>query len=106
MILFMAIRFIPVLYEEFTTVRHAQMMRGVDFSGSVLSRMKKSTFIIVPVFVAAIQRADDIAQAMQARGYRCGRDRTSHRSSHFGRSEALFCIGALGLVLTAFVVTG
>jgi energy-coupling factor transport system permease protein len=106
MILFMAIRFIPVLYEEFTAVRHAQMIRGVDFSGSVLSRLKKSTFIIIPVFVAAIQRADDIAQAMQARGYRCGRARTSYLSSHFGRSESLFCIGAVLLVLVAFVVTG
>jgi energy-coupling factor transport system permease protein len=106
MILFMAIRFIPVLYEEFTTVRHAQMIRGVNFSGSILSRLKKSTFIIVPVFVAAIQRADDIAQAMQARGYRSGRDRTSYRSSRFGRSETSFCAGASALVLAAFVVTG
>ena len=106
MILFMAIRFIPVLYEEFTSIRNAQIVRGVDFSGSVLSRLKKSTFIIIPVFVSSIQRADDIAQAMQARGYRCNRDRTSYLSSHFGRSEILFSIGALLLVLVAFVVTG
>ena len=106
MILFMAIRFIPVLYEEFTAIRQAQMIRGVDFSGTVLSRLKKSTFIIIPVFVAAIHRADDIAQAMEARGYRCGRARTSYLSSHFGRSESLFCVGAVLLVLVAFVVTG
>jgi len=106
MILFMAIRFIPILYEEFAAVRNAQIIRGVDFSGSALSRLRKSSFIIIPVFVAAIQRADDIAQAMQARGYRCGRARTSYLSSHFGRPESLFCVGSVLLVLVAFVVTG
>ncbi len=48
LILFMAIRFIPVLYEEFVTIRNAQIIRGVRFSGSIFSRMKKTVYIIIP----------------------------------------------------------
>ncbi len=105
MILFIAIRFIPILYEEFTAVKRAQMIRGVDFAGSLFSRMKKTTFIIIPVFVAAIQRADEIAQAMQARGYRSDRTRTCYLRSHFGHREWLFSVGAGLFVVLVFGVT-
>jgi energy-coupling factor transport system permease protein len=105
MILFIAIRFIPILYEEFTAVKHAQMVRGVDFGGSVMKRAKKTTFIIIPVFVAAIQRADEIARAMEARGYRSGRARTSYTRSRFGLREWSFSLGACLLVVVVFVVT-
>jgi len=105
MILFIAIRFIPILYEEFTAVKHAQMVRGVDFTGSLFSRMKKTTFIIIPVFVAAIQRADEIARAMQARGYRSDRVRTSYTRSRFGWREWSFSLGTGLLVVMVFIVT-
>jgi len=65
LILFMAIRFIPVLYEEFVAIRNAQIIRGVSFSGSLVNRIKKTTYIIIPVFVSALGRADDIAMAIQ-----------------------------------------
>jgi len=105
MILFIAIRFIPILYQEFTAVRHAQMIRGVDFGGSLVKRIKKTTFIIIPVFVAAIQRADEIAQAMQARGYRSDTARTCYSHSRFGGREWLFSLGSSLLVVLVFVVT-
>ena len=105
LILFLAIRFIPVLYDEFTTIRNAQMIRGVNFSGSLLNRLKKTVYIIIPVFVAAIQRADELALAIQARGYGSTRDRTFYSRSHFGRKEWLFIFATSILIVVTFFLT-
>ena len=106
LILFLAIRFIPVLYDEFTTIRNAQMIRGVSFSGSLLNRLKKTVYIIIPVFVAAIQRADELALAIQARGYGSTRDRTFYSRSHFGRKEWLFVFVTSILIVAIYLLTG
>jgi len=101
LILFMAIRFIPVLYEEFVVIKNAQSLRGVDFSGSITNRLRKSTAIIIPVFVAAITRADELAQAIEVRGYGKSSERTYYSHSQFGINEIGFAalstlvIGAL-----------
>ncbi|MEW5993386.1 MAG: energy-coupling factor transporter transmembrane component T [Candidatus Zixiibacteriota bacterium] len=105
-ILFLAIRFIPVLYEEFTTIRNAQMARGVRFTGSLVSRLRKSLAIIMPVFVAALQRADELALAIQARGYGRTEVRTYYTRSRFGFREWLFVGGAAALILALYIVTG
>jgi len=100
MIVFIAIRFIPILFEEFSTIRNAQIMRGVSFTGSIVSRIKKTTVIIVPVFLAALQRADELALAIQARGYDGRRHRTFYSTTTFGRNEVVF-IGATTIGLLA-----
>ncbi|MEW6411613.1 MAG: energy-coupling factor transporter transmembrane component T [Candidatus Zixiibacteriota bacterium] len=92
LILFIALRFIPILYDEFTAIRNAQMMRGVSFTGSFFARMKKTTSIIIPVFVAAIQRADELALAIEARGYGSGSERTFYSRSFFGPVEWMFML--------------
>jgi energy-coupling factor transport system permease protein len=105
MIVFIAIRFIPILFEEFTTIRHAQIMRGVSFTGSIVSRIKKTTVIVVPVFLAALQRADELALAIQARGYDGRRKRTFYSTTTFGRNEIAFIsVTTIGL-LALFWVT-
>jgi energy-coupling factor transport system permease protein len=106
LILFLAIRFIPVLYEEFATIRNAQMIRGVRFSGSLFNRLKKTVYIIIPVFVAAIQRADELALAIQARGYGSARDRTFYSRSHFGQKEWLFVFATSILIVATYLLTG
>jgi energy-coupling factor transport system permease protein len=105
LILFMAIRFIPVLYEEFVAIRNAQIMRGVDFSGSLVNRIRKTAYIIIPVFVSAIQRADDIALAIQARGYDRAPERTFYSRSHFGKNELRFAILSSLFVAIVFYLT-
>ncbi len=105
LILFMAIRFIPVLYEEFETIRNAQMIRGVRFSGSVLTRIRRTVSIIIPVFVAALQRADDLALAIEARGYRSDRGRTIYSHLRFGASEWLFGLGTSIAIAGLFYLT-
>ena len=105
LILFMAIRFIPVLYEDFTAIRNAQIMRGVNFSGSLVNRIRKTAYIIIPVFVSAIQRADDIALAIQARGYNRAPERTFYSRSRFGMNELKFAVLSSLFVTVVFYLT-
>jgi energy-coupling factor transport system permease protein len=105
LILFMAIRFIPILYEEFVTIRNAQIIRGVRFSGSVVSRLRKTVYIIIPVFVAALQRADELALAIQARGYHGNGSRTFYSRSRFGWREWLFMVAVSSLIVATFYLT-
>ncbi len=106
LILFIAIRFIPVLHQEFLAVRNAQVIRGVDFSGGLLSRARKTGTIVVPVLVAAISRADELALAMEARGYRSGAPRTFFTRTHFDGASWLFAFGSLAVLIILFLVTG
>lgn len=105
LILFIALRFIPILYDEFTTIRNAQIIRGVSFSGSLVNRIRKTGSIIIPVFVAAIQRADELALAIEARGYQSGRERTFYSRSRFGGREWLFAITSSASIFVLFYFT-
>jgi energy-coupling factor transport system permease protein len=105
LILFMAIRFIPVLYEEFMAIRNAQIIRGVRFTGSFVNRVRKTVYIIIPVFVSAIQRADDIALAIQARGYSSSGERTFYSRSRFGRRELVFASASTAFLLAVYGLT-
>lgn len=105
LIIFIAIRFIPILFEEFIAIKNAQIVRGVNFSGSFISRLNKTTSIIIPVFVAAIQRADELALAIEARGYRGGRKRSYYSHLRFGIKEWLFVFGSSGLIFILFYFT-
>lgn len=77
MMMSIALRFIPILTEELDKIMKAQMSRGVDFeSGSLLERGRKLVPILVPLFIAAIRRAGDLALAMDARCYNGGEGKT------------------------------
>ncbi|HUV31054.1 MAG TPA: energy-coupling factor transporter transmembrane component T [Acidobacteriota bacterium] len=90
LILFMALRFIPILYGEFMAIKHAQIIRGVSFSGSLVNRIRRTSSLLVPVLVTAIARADDLALAIEARGYRSGQPRTFYSRALVGRKEWAF----------------
>ena len=77
MMMSIALRFIPILIEETDKIMKAQMARGADFeSGSMLKRVKNMIPLLVPLFVSAFRRADDLAMAMEARCYNGGTGRT------------------------------
>lgn len=105
LVLFIAIRFIPILHQEFLAIRNAQVIRGVNFSGGFIARAKKTTSIIVPVLVAAINRADELALAMEARGYRSGARRTFFTRTRFDFRSSLFALGSTLVLVAAFLVT-
>lgn len=77
MMMTIALRFIPTLMEESQKIMKAQMARGADFeSGGFLRRARSMAPLLVPLFISAFRRADDLAVAMEARCYRGGEHRT------------------------------
>ncbi len=80
MMMTIALRFIPTLLEEAERIMKAQMARGADFeSGNMVKRAKSLVPLLVPLFVSAFRRADDLAMAMEARCYKGGKGRTRMR---------------------------
>lgn len=78
LVMSIALRFIPTLMEESQRLMRAQMARGADFeSGGIFRRAKSLVPLIVPLFVGAFRRADELAVAMEARAFRVGARRTS-----------------------------
>ncbi len=77
MMMTIAIRFIPTILEETDKIMKAQKARGADFeSGSIVSRARAMTPILIPLFISAFRRADELAIAMECRCYRGGEGRT------------------------------
>ncbi len=77
MMMTIALRFIPTLLEETDKIMKAQMARGADFeSGNIINRARAMIPLLVPLFISAFRRADELAMAMEARCYRGGENRT------------------------------
>src|SRR5690606_35234498 len=88
MMMTIALRFIPTLLEEAEKIMKAQMARGADFQrGGPIQRARALMPILVPLFVSAFRRADDLALAMEARCYRGGEGRTRYRVLRFKRAD-------------------
>ena len=80
MMMSIALRFIPILMEEADKIMKAQLSRGADFeTGNIFHRVKGMLPILVPLFISAFKRADDLAMAMDARCYRGGEGRSKMR---------------------------
>ena len=88
MMMSIAIRFIPTLIEETEKIMKAQQARGADFeTGSVLKRVKALAPMLVPLFISAFRRADELAVAMESRCYQGGEHRTRLREIRFTRLD-------------------
>lgn len=75
-----SLRFIPTLMDETEKIMKAQMARGVEFSsGSIKSRIQAIIPLLIPLFVNSFKRAEELAIAMEARGYQGGEGRTKYR---------------------------
>ncbi|QGQ44023.1 energy-coupling factor transporter transmembrane component T family protein [Metabacillus sediminilitoris] len=97
-----SLRFIPTLMEETDKILKAQMARGVDFaSGPIKNRIKAIVPLLVPLFISAFKRADELATAMEARGYQGGEGRTKLRQLNwkFLDTAVLVLLIILGLLL-------
>lgn len=90
MMMSIALRFIPILMEETDKIMKAQMARGADFeSGGLIKRAKNLIPLLVPLFVSAFRRANDLAMAMEARCYRGGEGRTKMKPLKYTRKDML-----------------
>lgn len=103
MMMSMALRFIPTLIEETDKIMSAQKARGADFdSGNLFQRAKALLPILVPLFVSAFRRADELAVAMESRCYHGGEGRTRMNVLKFGRGDGV--AAAAFAALTALTV--
>ena len=99
MMMTIALRFIPTLHEETQKITKAQAARGADFSeGGPLSRVRATIPILIPLTVGAFRRADDLAEAMESRGYQGGEGRTRYRELRFRPRDAI-ALAVMALVL-------
>lgn len=87
MIMTIALRFIPTLIEEADRLRKAQLVRGAHVCGGLVRRAKSLIPLMVPLFVSAFRRADELAVAMDARCYRGGEGRTNFHELKFNRRD-------------------
>jgi energy-coupling factor transport system permease protein len=104
MMMTIALRFIPTLMEEADKIMKAQMARGADFeTGNPLRRVRSLVPLLVPLFVSAFRRADELATAMESRCYRGGTKRTRLNRLKAGALDAL---AAAATAVMALVVIG
>ena len=109
MMMSIALRFIPILMEETEKIMKAQTARGADFeSGNLLQRARNLVPLLVPLFISAFRRANDLAMAMEARGYHGGSGRTKMRPLQYKKSDyaaylVLACYVAVMIVVWRFV---
>ena len=90
MMMSIALRFIPILMEETDKIMKAQIARGADFeSGNLIKKAKNLIPLLVPLFISAFRRADDLAMAMEARCYRGGEGRTKMKPLHYQKRDRM-----------------
>jgi energy-coupling factor transport system permease protein len=105
MMMSIALRFIPILMEETDKIMKAQIARGADFeSKNLIKKIKSLVPLLVPLFISAFRRANDLAMAMEARCYRGGEGRTKMKPLVYkGRDRAAY--GVLLLYFAACIAT-
>ena len=104
MMMSIALRFIPILIEETDKIMKAQMARGADFeTGGIIKKAKNMVPLLVPLFVSAFRRADDLAMAMEARCYNGGDGRTKMKPLMYAKRDyvayAIAILFMVGVVL-------
>lgn len=105
MMMTIALRFIPTLTEETDKIMSAQKARGADLeTGSVIKRAKALIPILIPLFISAFRRADDLALAMECRCYRGGDKRTRMKQLHLGWVDAVASIVMCGILAAVILI--
>ena len=102
MMMSIALRFVPTLADEAGRIMKAQAARGADFSeGGLLKRARAMLPVLVPLTVGAFRRADELAEAMESRGYRGSEGRTRYRELRFGLRDGLVPVLAVVVLVVA-----
>ncbi len=97
LMLSIALRFVPTLMDETEKIMNAQRARGIDFGeGNIYQQMKSIVPLLIPLFVSSFNRAEELATAMEARGYKGGEGRTKYRQLNWQQNDTV--------VMIAFVV--
>ena len=104
MMMSIALRFIPILLEETDKIMKAQLARGADFeNGNIIKRAKSLVPLLVPLFISAFRRANDLAMAMEARCYRGGEGRTKMKPLKYQKEDYIAFGVIVGYLILLYV---
>lgn len=108
MIISIALRFVPTIVDESQRILKAQASRGTDFkNGGFRTKIKATIVLIVPLFVSAFSKAEDLANAMETRGYNPYEKRTSYRNWTTKWFDVIALIAIIGIiVITSIIING
>ena len=105
MMMSIALRMIPTLIEETDKIMSAQKSRGADFeTGGLIKRAKAILPLIIPLFISAFRRADELATAMESRCYHGGEGRTKMKVLHFAGRDFVAMICGAGVIVTVLLL--
>lgn len=105
MIMSIALRFIPILLEECDKIMKAQMARGADFeSGNIVVRCRNMVPILVPLFISAFRRANDLALAMESRCYKGGEGRSKMKPLKYNGTDTIAFLYMMIFILLQFIM--
>ena len=110
MMMTIALRFIPLLIEETDKIMSAQKARGAELdTGKLTDRIRALIPVLIPLFVSAFRRADELAMAMECRCYHGGEGRTRLHQLHLGGSDyllVLLCAAVFGVIACSGILWG
>ena len=105
MVMSIALRFIPTILEELERIMNAQRVRGVDFSsGGLLKRAKALVPLLVPLFISSFRRADELAQAMEAKCYTGKNHRTHWKPLRWRMADTLVLLFFAAVLATTIII--
>lgn len=105
LMLSIALRFVPTLMDETEKIMNAQRARGVDFGeGSLIQKMQAIVPLLIPLFVSSFNRAEELATAMEARGYQGGEGRTKYRILRWQNRDTIAMLACIGLTVMVILV--
>lgn len=104
LVMSIALRFVPTLFDETVKIMNAQRSRGADFNnGGLITRAKAITPLLVPLFISSLETAVDLSTAMESRGYRGDQGRTKYRVLKWSKYD-LFNLGYFVILLALLLV--
>lgn len=104
LMLSIALRFVPTLMDETEKIMNAQRARGVEFGeGNLYNQMKAIVPMLIPLFVSSFNRADELATAMEARGYRGGEGRTKFRQLEWTSKDTNLILTMVGMAILLII---
>lgn len=107
LMLSIALRFVPTLMDEAQKIMNAQRARGVDFGeGNLFEQMKAIIPILIPLFVSSFNRAEDLATAMEARGYQGGTGRSKYRVLTYDKIDGIAATSLVILTIALVLFRG
>ncbi|MFV0555647.1 MAG: energy-coupling factor transporter transmembrane component T family protein [Lactovum sp.] len=100
LMLSISLRFIPTLMDDTVMIMNAQRARGMDFGeGNLIQKIRSVIPILIPLFVSSFRRADDLALAMEARGYQGGDGRSKYRMLKWTKNDTMLLLSVVAIAL-------